>query len=124
VANRKFRYGRGSSRRSASSPQGVTAVAVRKTVRLTFQGGRRDEAFGKFCASLAAFGIPFDIGGRRTVFLDTDTRSTLSGEPYNLLTDCLNDGTAQESTIVVTGNRIVRTHDEALRIAQSYIQSR
>ena len=122
--NRAFKYGRGSKRKPASSPQGVTTVVVRKTVRLTFQGARRDEAFGKFCESLAASGLPFDIGGRRTVFLDTDTRSTLSGEPHNLLTDCLNDGTAQESTIVVTGNRIVRTHDEALRIAQSYIQSR
>ena len=110
--------------RTPSKRKGAPVLANRKQVRISFQGSQQDEAFGKFCEALTTTFTPFTIGGQRTVFIDEKIRARLNGSLTEMLTEYENDGTAVEETIDVTGVRVIRSRDDAKRIAQRYMQGR
>ena len=111
-------------RRTPSKRKGASVLAARKQVRINFEGSQQDEGFGKFCEVLTAAVIPFTIGGYRKVFMDENVRANLTGMPLEVLTAYENDGTAIEQTVEVTRGRIIRSRDDAKRIAQRYMRGR
>jgi len=111
--------------RTPSKRKGASGLPARKQIRIDFQdGSQQDEAFGKFCEALTVATTPFTIGGYRAVFMDEKIRAGLTGSPLDTLTDYKKDGIAVEVAVEVTGSRVIRSRDEAKRIAQRYMQGR
>ncbi|MEK7561060.1 MAG: hypothetical protein AAB539_03840 [Patescibacteria group bacterium] len=97
---------------------------ARQRVRIVFRGTTKDEAFGAFCQALIEGDVPFDIAGHRQVFMSERVRANLGGKPVHLLDEYIGSGVAEQTTVEITGRRVIRSSEEGLKIARQYMDKR